>query len=370
MPRHIDTHNAIYDLYKSDVKWDEKFGRKCDKYGSNWDYFQGFGKKWYSQKSCENELEMLLYILNTKNPNVRVLLDENFNTVAVVKTDEMKMSLDEPSFYRRESEKWYNSEDVTLPYPFDKITMAELMELYSRIKFREPNYTSKHKMYFNNQEILDDKNSVYCSLLSYIEFIGSNVEEYFKNSFRAKMLGFDTPNVYEYINALVASINQYFDYVTSSQWYPCAYNFISGFEDYLGVCIHPVEELESAIRDLPAVEQRVLYERFHRLTKYIPTVSFAHMLLKDRGFDLVRDDNNHCSLRRTTDEKIDLSDYAKDLTTLLTPREFVSLDEERRIKLGKTKINIAEQIEGLANVKRSGLVLRYGVVKENGELEK
>ena len=103
--------------------------------------------------------------------------------------------------------------------------------------------------------------------------------------------------------------------------------------------------------------------------KWIPTSAFAYMLLKDKGFELTTDERNYSKLIPTKDEYIDLSSHVKDLTTLLTPRVKMPIEEERKIKLGAEKINIDEAIKKATNRENGCPILKYGVRRENGEIE-
>ena len=367
-------YSNIHELYKWDVNWDNKFCQKCRKYASSWDYFEGYGEVWDAPSGYGQQMDMKLYILFPTNKRVRVILDKNFNTVDVLSDKDFKklesVKLGYKSYLESLCNNWYNGANVTLPYPFDKITMSKLMELYSRIKFHDPNHSNKYKMYFDNKIVTDDTYGLYSGLLSYIEFIGSNVEEHFATLYKSKILGYDYPNVYQYVNNIVSLLNEYLKIVTSPNHYLEIYDFLSDLPEFVGAYTSPIRIIEEELKGIPYPERIKWQEKFNSLTKWIPLRAFSFMLLKDKGYEIVRDSQYSCKMKHTKDEWVDLSEHVKDLTTLLTPREFKSVDDARNEKPGKVKINIEEYIKTATGRDEDGPKLRFGVKKPNGEFEK
>ena len=177
---------------KENVINDINFRKICLSYGADWNKATFFDN---------------MIILHTIKNNIFVLLDSDYNTIGIYKKiDELNKMMTIPErlmLYRR----MYMKNVDMLPYPFNKISLQQLCRLAKRIDTHDINHGHDTDIIVNGQAVNDEKDSDYYLVLSYIKFLGDQVEDYNRNLFQMRMMGFKYPNVYTYIRKLVNNIN-------------------------------------------------------------------------------------------------------------------------------------------------------------------
>lgn len=177
-------------MLKKDLVDNMKFRFKCGKYGLDWRNFEIYGD---------------VIILNTPKDNIYVLLDKSFNTIGIHKVDISTVNLDKVHLAAIYSE--INNLKNVLPYPLNNLTLEQLMNLSTRIDIHETNHGHSHNMIVNKDIVINNNNNNYISLLSYIKFLGKQIEQYYFDAYHMKMIGFDYPDIYSYIKNIMININ-------------------------------------------------------------------------------------------------------------------------------------------------------------------
>ena len=173
---------------------DMNFKKKCCEYGLDWMNFEIYGD---------------IILVNTPDKWVYVLLDKNYNTIGVhrVKITNMHLEKNEiTSGYNNIYNLIDQSEGYCFPYPFQNLSLKQIISLSNRINIDETNHGHSSEFYVNGDLIIGDNNKTYICLLSYIKFLGGQIEKYFLNSYQMKILGFDYPDIHSYIKKLMYNI--------------------------------------------------------------------------------------------------------------------------------------------------------------------
>ena len=195
-------------MIKEKIIRDIKFRQRCTSYGLNWSQFK------IVQISDEN------YIIALNDPikNIYVLFDKNYNTISMEKGDWIKS--------REDLEKFVNSRYVmytNLPcvfstrknfgYPFNELTLKQIIDLSNRIEIVEINHGHSLRTKVNGcwYDRNTNENGKYFQLLTYIKFLGEEIKEYFELSYHMLSMGFEMPDVYEYVGTLINKINNCVD---------------------------------------------------------------------------------------------------------------------------------------------------------------
>ncbi len=192
---------------------DINFRNKCCVYGLDWKNFNIFDD---------------IIVLNTPKNDVFVILDEKYNTIGILNTEEEKeiKSIQE---YVLEYKRMYDLVDsktgFTFPYPFQKLSLKQIVELADNI------FIVKNYLYVNNNKYdIYAKDNIIISLLLYVKFIGEQINNYFLNSYQMKILGFKYPDVHSYIKSLIANINESINTNIKNENYPLPIDIM----EYLG----------------------------------------------------------------------------------------------------------------------------------------
>lgn len=183
-------------MTKQELINDMNFRRKCCEYGLDWMNFEIYGD---------------VILLNTSNKYVYVLLDKNYNTIGIHKVEFANMHLTKQQITDGYNEI-YNlideSEGYCFPYPFQNLSLKQIVNLSNRINIYGSNHGHSSDFTINGDMIIGENDKTYICLLSYIKFMGIQIEEYFLNSYKMKILGFDYPDIHSYIKNTMYNIRQ------------------------------------------------------------------------------------------------------------------------------------------------------------------
>ena len=187
-------------MTKQELINDMNFRRKCCEYGLDWMNFEIYGD---------------VILLNTPSKWVYVLLDKNYNTIAVHKVEFYNMHLDKKEI-TNDYDEIYNLIDESvgccLPFPFQNLSLKQIVNLSNRINIYESNHGNSSDITINGDMIIGENDKTYIGLLSYIKFIGIQIEQYFLNCYQMKILNFDYPDIHPYIKHTMHNIKKCIDY--------------------------------------------------------------------------------------------------------------------------------------------------------------
>lgn len=193
------------------IAMDFKFRNKFREYGIAYDNYEIYDNA------------ILLY---TPKTHTYVILDKNYNTIGIHKVEFANFHLTEEEIaegYYELSNEIDESHGCCFKYPFSNLSLKQIIDISDRVEIREVNH-GHSSMTLINGEIIDKKaHNDYLQLLSYLKFISSEINEYFINSYRMKLLGFEMPDVYTYINAIINQISTAIEnYIKNNKRpYPC-----------------------------------------------------------------------------------------------------------------------------------------------------
>lgn len=175
------------------------FRRKCCEYGLDW---------------MNSEIYGDVILLNTPSKWVYVLLDKNYNTMAVHKVEFHNMHFEKKEI-TSDYDEIYNLIDESvgccLPFPFQKLSLKQIVDLSNRININVTNHGHSSDIIVNGDIVSGENDKTYIGLLSYIKFLGIQIEQYFLNSYQMKMLDFDYPDIHPYIKHTIYNIRKCID---------------------------------------------------------------------------------------------------------------------------------------------------------------
>ncbi len=272
-------------MIRNSIKDDMNFRNRCWHFGLDSENFNIIGD---------------MIVLNTSKNNIIVILDEHYNIVGVYdrKEDINKLVNDVKSSYENTNNK--------LPFPFQNLSLKQIIELANRVDICGTNHGHSSTMYVNGEWVIDENKSVYISLLSYISFLGKHIEQYYINQYQMKMIGLEYPDIYKYLSSLANSIEECVNIYIEKGKRPFPIDIIK----YIGIDAKSVEEYN------------------HELYRIIELLLGQKNLKIQGGFDHYKD------LAKTNKEKINLEEKSNDLLKILE----VSKEEvDARIKESNKK---------------------------------
>lgn len=298
-------------MIKNVLENDMNFRFKCQEIGLDWTNFNIYKD---------------VIVVSSFKKGIYVLFDKYYNIIATHKENDSNMNLTKEHIAELYCE--YNTvnekKERCFSYPFQKLSLRQIIELSNRIRFIGEN------VLVNGDIIIGDNNKNYIGLLSYIKFLSEEIEQYFKNSFKMKMMGFDYPDVYSYVRSLMNNINE------------CVENFILNNNRPF-----PINILKYLGQDPKNVDK---YS--HILYKII------NLLMREKGFD------HYKEIEPTRNSVKDLSTLSLNLLTILELS-----DEELNKKLDyliKTvtaeTVNLEKWIEDKISQENS-LILKKNIYK-------
>lgn len=180
-------------MEKEQVMNDMNFRSKCLSYGLDWSDFKIVGE-------C--------LIVNSPKKGIYVILNKNYNTIGIHKVDEGNKHFTDEELVEGYSEL-YDYVDIdrglSFPHPFEQFSLKQIMELSNRVFIHDTNHGNSFHMIID-EKIVDC--SEYATILSYIKFLGEQINEYFFNYYQMMMMDFTYPDIYSYIRNLVNNINE------------------------------------------------------------------------------------------------------------------------------------------------------------------
>lgn len=226
-------------------------------------------------------------ILNTPIKDIHVLLDKDYHTIGIHKVDPATMHLTMEEISELYA-NLYNLVDKTkgycFSYPFQNLSLKEIIDISDRVYIKHSS-----EIFVNGDLVIDENNRDYTNLLSYIKFLDKQIKQYFLNAYQMKIMGFDYPNVYEYVNKLIANIN---------------------------ICID--ENIKNNCRPQPIDIINYLGQEKKSIDKYRDALyNIIDLLLKEKGFK-IKGGFYYCrEIEPTNQEVEDLSVLSNNLLELL-----------------------------------------------------
>lgn len=190
------------------IKKDIKFRQRCSVYGLDWSQFE----------ILHVDKENYIIALNNPNEDIYVLFDKNYNTICMEKCDYINDREDLENFINSRYVMYNNLPCVfnyrkNFGYPFQDFTLKQIIDLSNRIEIMETNdgqvLSTRVNGYWYDRDKYENKE--YFQLLSYIKFLGEEIKEYFKLNYHMQTMGFDVPDIYEYVRTLINKINNSVD---------------------------------------------------------------------------------------------------------------------------------------------------------------
>ena len=97
--------------------------------------------------------------------------------------------------------------DDRLPYPFENVSVKEIMEIAKRIRFHDTNHGHSFFIVLNGEMIEDEDENPYIDLLAYMEFLAGQIDT--ENRIREKRK--EPFNAHEFASNLINKINEFFE---------------------------------------------------------------------------------------------------------------------------------------------------------------
>lgn len=204
-------------MANNEVKEDLKLIRRCSEYGLDIE-----------------DAEVFDDVITVKTPKeeLYVLFDKDFNTIGI----EENIFNDTRTFAEDFYEEYCRFCDV-LPrgknfgYPFESFTLRDFIHIGNNTDiFRTNNgksTTTTIKIDGKRKLIDRENNEEYVELLGYIKFISEEIQKYFLISYRMQMMGYEFPDVYEYVRRLIEKINENINESIKNNENPLPYNILS-----------------------------------------------------------------------------------------------------------------------------------------------
>ena len=265
---------------------DVKFRQRCMAYGLDWENCIVF----------DNAI-----LLFTSTNGLYILFDENYNTICIEKNENNNIE----QFVR---DKYYEYSNFVgkMPfeegfgYPFEKFTLKDIIDLSNKIEIIETNHGHSSCIKINDElyERNFENGEEYFQLLSYIKFLDEEIKLYFLNYYHMVTMGFEVPNIYDYVKALIKKLNNCIDF-----------------------------HLEHNRRPWPSYILSGLGKSYKEFNMDIILFDIANLLMKEKGYKVRSNSPDEIEKIELLSEKKDLSLIAEDLLKILN-----ICDEELKVK--------------------------------------
>lgn len=308
-------------MTREEIINDIKFKQRCGLYGLD----------------CENcEIYDDVILLNTPTRALYVLFDKNYKTIGVELIDYLiypsKESFVRNKYYEYSNSASYMPFEDGFDYPFENFTLKHIIDLSNRIEIIENN--QGHSLITRvNGESYDRGNNKkeYFQMLSYVKFLGEEIKRYFLMNYHMQSLGFEVPNVYDYVRLLMSRINECVDFHISHNRRPWPSYILSG--------------LGQNYRELKM--DGILYD-------------VADLLMSQKGYKVKSGRPDEIEMIDYSKERKDLSIVAQDLLQILELS-----DEELKIKEERDREKLVEkQLDNLRHYLEEDI--EDDVVEEKG----
>ncbi len=201
-------------MTKNELINDINFRHKCSEYGLYWENAEIYGN---------------VILINTPIEGLYVIFDKNYNTIGI----ETNEYCDEEHFANDFYERYSKFTDVlpfgeNFDYPFENYTLKNFIDLANRVDIIESNHGHSIGTKVNGEwyDRNSHENEEYFQLLSYIKFISEEVKRYFLMNYHMQAMGFEVPDVYSYVRALIKNINASVDYQIENNQRPWPSNIL------------------------------------------------------------------------------------------------------------------------------------------------
>ena len=202
-------------MTKNDLINDFNFRQKCGDYGLYWENAEIYGN---------------VILINTPIEGLYVIFDKNYNTIGVEKNEYQDENQFINDFYKR-----YSEFTDLLPfgesfdYPFQNYTLKNFIDLANRIDILESNHGHSISTKINGEwyNRSSQENEEYFQLLSYIKFISEEIKMYFLLNYHMQAMGYEMPDVYSYVRALIKNINASINYQIENNQRPWPADILS-----------------------------------------------------------------------------------------------------------------------------------------------
>ena len=181
-------------MERTEIINSQNFRSICANYGLNWADFEIYGDT---------------IVLFNDDKKLMFIFDENYNIV----------NIHEPRIFTKFSVmvtathyyNIYSSIDETigtaLPYPFQKLSIKDIMDIADRIEILDSNNGHTTSPIVNGKAISNEDPDEVKGMLIYTKFLGEEIKKYYEKLYEAKMLGVQYPNIYTYINKVISVLN-------------------------------------------------------------------------------------------------------------------------------------------------------------------
>ena len=173
---------------------DMNFRSKCCQIGLDWEDAEIYGN---------------VILVNSPNKYLYVIFDKYYNIIGVHKIKFATLHLNKEEIANGYYELYntvYKDSNCCFSYPFQDFSLRQILEIANKIDIDEINHGHSIQLKVNGTIIDENSNKDYIGLLSYIKFLSNEIQQYYLDCYKMKMMGFDYPNVYEYVNALIKNI--------------------------------------------------------------------------------------------------------------------------------------------------------------------
>ena len=173
------------------------FRGKCSNLGASWESFDIIDD---------------VIAAYTPSRNVRVLFDEHYNIIGILDTNSInRIGQNDSRAYIdvvRQYKKMYENNNRKFLPPFNQYSLKQLSELASRINIEDV-YHGQGTDITVNAELAEDEDSIYGWFLHYANFLGLEIEEYYKMLYQMKMLSLPCVDIYTYLYSIISCIDAY-----------------------------------------------------------------------------------------------------------------------------------------------------------------
>ena len=286
-------------MTKEEVVHNEQFIRRCQKYGL----------------SCENcEIVDDLIIVNTPKSNIKVILDNHYNTVGIYDRNDSTFELTPSKRRLNDIKQLYETTSIKLPHPFQDLSIKQINELGRRVYVYDTNNGHCFDMVVNEDVVNDDFDNVYVSLLLYVKYLYEHIKEYYVNLYQMKMKGIRYPDIYTYLKSLMENIDE------------CILNEIK--EDSVPVDLDISKHLGKDMDYADCFQFEL--------------EGIINLLLAEKGFRITCNEGGGRDLEPIENDCYDVSIYAKQLLKILevTDEEFDEKRQKSRLSYNYTEINL------------------------------
>lgn len=178
-------------MTKNEIEKNSKFMRVCSKYDI------------YSKNAIVyNDL----ILLNVPGKDIYILLDKDYNTIAIEQAYITNIDKYINSLYQ---EYFEYGKTMCFSYPFDKITYKQIIDFSNRITLSQKDNTIL--LTLNGINCIYKPNDDYSKLLAYIKFLGKEIKNYQLYIFINKQMGIEVPDVASHIAILINKINEFIE---------------------------------------------------------------------------------------------------------------------------------------------------------------